>query len=205
MADCGYDEGYIVCPCFWGDKPAGMVLEALALLGKGEDRRALDLGCGEGKNAAAIARAGFQVLAIDKSHAAISNAMKAFSKDCVNWLVSDLRGISGPRDNFDLIIATGSLHCLSSEEEISQAVAAMQRMTKISGINVLYSFNDGPQDMGGHDKAFHPTLLSHEKYLKFYDTWEIIHSTNITQRDEHPHNGVEHFHSITRILARRLV
>lgn len=204
MSDGGYDEGYTVCPCFWGKKPAEFVVEGLRLLGTGDGRRALDFGCGEGKNAVAMAQAGFQVTAIDKSDAAIENATRVFTDCGVGWLVGDLLCITGPRSSFDLVIATGSLHCLKSAGEITQAIASMQSMTRKSGLNVMYSFNDGPQNFAGHRAEFRPLLLSHDWYMQRYRDWEILQSSNITQRDEHPHNGFQHFHSITRILARRL-
>jgi tellurite methyltransferase len=206
MFDGGYDEGYTVCECFWGEQPSEMVKEAVEILNRvnGREYRALDLGCGEGKNSAAMTRAGFQVVAIDKSEAAIGNAKNAFPTEKVDWRMGDLLAISEPWDSFDLVIATGSLHCLKHLKDISQAITSMQKLTKIGGINVVSSFNDGPHDMGGHLSSFCPTLLPHDCYMQFYEGWEVIRSSNVTQIDEHPHNGVEHFHSITRILARRI-
>lgn len=203
MATGGYDEGYRVCPCFWGEKPAELVLAAIEMFGTGQGRRAIDLGCGEGKNAAAMSRAGFQVVAIDKSDLAIANARSSFADADVNWLACDITQISGPPSAYDLVIATGSLHCLKSEAAIVEAISLMQKLTRKSGFNVLSSFNDGLQDMNGHDVDFEPTLLSHQKYAELYSGWEIIRSSNVLQKDAHPHNGVEHSHSITRILAKR--
>ncbi len=203
MPDGGYDDGYTASSCFWGKTAAELVAKAIGFYGDGRGRRALDIGCGEGKNAAAMAAAGFQVVAMDKSALAIANAMRAFETADVNWLVCDLSAISGPPKSFDLIVATGSLHCLASVQEIEEAIRVMRSMTKVSGLNVLYAFNDGPQDLSGHASGFHPTLLSHAQYLKCYEGWEIIQERNDIQRDVHPHNCIEHSHSITRILARR--
>jgi len=205
MADGGYDEGYRECPCFWGTSPAEMVLEATVLARKdGEQVRALDLGCGEGKNAAALEDAGFQVLAVDRSSIAISNAISAFSDRRVQWLVADLQAVRGPSDWFDVVVATGSLHCLTSEEEIATAVRTMQSMTRLGGLNVLYAFDDGAHDMSGHAPSFTPTLLPHSTYIGYYDRWEIVRASSAVQADKHPHNLVPHHHSITRLLARRV-
>ena len=70
----GYDEGYKACPCFWGDKPASLVAELMATHDVA-DWIVLDLGCGEGKNAAALARAGARVTAIDCSEVAVENEL----------------------------------------------------------------------------------------------------------------------------------
>lgn len=203
MSDGGYDEGYSACPCFWGTLPAEMVVAAISALGNKPDRRALDLGCGEGKNSNALAQANFDVIAVDVSEVAVGNAMKAFSAARIHWLVADLQSIRGPKDHFDIVIATGSLHCLPKESDVLRTIDIMKSVTKRGGLNVVYSFNDGPHDMRGHSVDFVPTLLSHESYLKSYADWEVLKATDIVQTDQHPHNRVEHSHSITRLMARR--
>jgi len=203
MSDGGYDEGYSRCPCFWGETPAGMVNAAIKMFESTGKKAALDLGCGDGKNASALARAGFRVLAIDKSEIAISNAMRNFPAMEVSWLVSDLTEIGGPAEAYDVVVATGSLHCLSSKEAIERAIAVIQRMTKKSGLNVISSFNDGRQNMDGHDPEFRPTLLPHDQYLRMYLGWDLLQASSVVQPDVHPHNNIPHTHSITRILARR--
>ena len=131
--------------------------------------------------------------------------MKAFGKADVNWLVCDLTEISGPPESYNLIVATGSLHCLKSISDIEKTIFRIQEMTKLSGFNVLSSFNDGPQDMNGHSEGFIPTLISHSRDMDLYHGWEIIRESSEVQRDSHPNNGVEHSHSISRILARRVI
>jgi SAM-dependent methyltransferase len=205
MADGGYDEGYLNSPCFWGHDPAAMVEEACALIRPASERLAIDLGCGEGKNAAAMAAAGFKVLAIDKSEAAVRNAITNHDADCITWLVSDLLAVCGPWERFQLAIATGSFHCLDTMAQVAQAIATLQRLTCGGGINVLYAFNDGPHDFGGHSASFRPLLLPHDWYLSQYASgWEVLRQSNLSQDDMHPHNNVPHHHSITRILARKL-
>src|SRR6185436_5398179 len=165
MTNPGYDSGYSQCPRFWGETPAGMVVTAISLLAPVDHKRALDLGCGDGKNANALANAGFDVVAIDKSEIAIGNAMRSFATARVNWLVTDLATIEGPAEAYDLVVATGSLHCLASQEAVARAIGIMQKLTKRGGFNVVSSFNDGPQDFQGHDDGFVPVLLSHATYL----------------------------------------
>jgi tellurite methyltransferase len=204
MPDGGYDEGYAVCPCFWGTEPAEMVRQAIAMHGASTSRRAIDLGCGDGKNAAALSDAGFSVIAIDKSEVAVRNAIASFGDRGVQWLVTDLTAVQGPAQHFDLVIATGSLHCLPTAGDVTAAVALMQQLTVVGGLNVLYAFDDGPHNMDGHDPSFKPTLLRHAEYLAFYEHWDLIRASSEVQTDKHPHNDVPHSHSITRVLARRL-
>jgi len=85
--DGGYDEGYRACPCFWGDKPGSLVAQLL-IEQNFAGKFVLDLGCGEGKNAAAFARAGASVTAIDCSELAISNGKAAFRDLEISCLAS---------------------------------------------------------------------------------------------------------------------
>ncbi|HZR67438.1 MAG TPA: class I SAM-dependent methyltransferase [Burkholderiales bacterium] len=180
-----------------------MVTVAIGMLSFLEHKCALDLGCGDGKNASALATAGFRVVAIDKSRIAIENAMRSYGTAKISWLVADLSSIEGPPDAYDLVLATGSLHCLPSVDAVNRAVSVMQSLTKKGGVNVLSSFNDGPQDLRGHDVGFTPVLLSHTRYMEMYARWDILQSSNSVETDIHPHNEIEHSHSITRILAKR--
>lgn len=199
----GYDEGYAQCPRFWGQTPAVLVQKAIDMFASIEQKTAIDLGCGDGKNAVALARAGFRVVALDKSEIAVRNAINSYGTGDVSWLVADLTSIEGPPACYDLVIATGSLHCLASDDAIVRAIKGMQRLTKPGGLNVVSAFDDGPQDMEGHDAGFRPTLMPHARYVELYSAWEVIDATTVLQADEHPHNRVPHHHSITRLLARR--
>lgn len=203
MSDGGYDEGYSVCPKFWGDSPARLVQLALAELAQASTKRALDLGCGDGKNALAMARAGFRTLALDISGAAIANAMARTIDQLITWLVCDIRHIKGPDETFELVIATGSLHCLGNRAQVQDVINVMKRMTRPGGLNVISSFNDGPQDMSGHSSQFRPILLPHSFYTGCYSDWKIVDQSDSVLMDVHPHNNIQHQHSITRLLARR--
>ncbi len=92
--------------------------------------RVLDLGCGTGDNAIALAQQGFDVVAIDISDRAISQARaKAREADCsVDFAVGsvvDLDGVTGP---FDLFVDRGCLHSLSGSDDRDALAANMKRL-----------------------------------------------------------------------------
>jgi 2-polyprenyl-3-methyl-5-hydroxy-6-metoxy-1,4-benzoquinol methylase len=203
MSDGGYDEGYSRCPNFWGEDPAAMVKRVVEEAKTRGYSNGIDLGCGDGKNSAAMARVGLSVLAVDRSEIAIANAMARFPDLKVTWLVCNLLSIEGPTEGFDVVLATGSLHCLTSEEEIVRALHLIKRLTRPGGLNAISAFDDGPQDMSGHVATFKPTFARHARYVQAYDGWEIVESSSQVQTDVHPHNNKEHSHSITRVLARK--
>jgi len=67
----GYSKGYAAVPCFWGTSPGSLIATYLASH-EPQKLRVLDVGAGEGKNAAAFARRGATVDAIECSSDAIS-------------------------------------------------------------------------------------------------------------------------------------
>lgn len=78
--------------------------------------RALDVGCGLGDNAAALARAGFKVTAIDISPTAINWAQKRFADFDIAWRVVDL--LDPPvelHEGFDLVNETYTLQALRAD------------------------------------------------------------------------------------------
>src|SRR6516164_5492748 len=84
----GYDEGYLSCSCFWGRSPGSLIRSHLESIVNAKGLRVLDLGCGEGKNANAYAKAGAEVIAVDCSRAAIENGMRAFPAAGIKWIHS---------------------------------------------------------------------------------------------------------------------
>jgi SAM-dependent methyltransferase len=67
--------------------------------------RALDLGCGEGRNAVWLAARGWQVTAVDFSEVALAKAERLASRRGaeVDWQLADLRDHVPPAEAFDLI------------------------------------------------------------------------------------------------------
>ena len=140
--DGGYNEGYLVTKKFWGEKPARLVKKAANLLKEKGIKGAscLDLGCGHGKNAIFLAELGFEVNAIDSSYLCIQEA-KALS-DLVKWKVRDIRKVQCENEKYDLVLLTGSLHCLTTKDEVEKVIETVKISTKVGGYNVISVFND---------------------------------------------------------------
>jgi 2-polyprenyl-3-methyl-5-hydroxy-6-metoxy-1,4-benzoquinol methylase len=203
MTSGGYEAGYERCPCFWGTEP-GSLLKALSELYDNSfgGLRVLDVGCGEGKNAYFLASRGAQVRAIDLSQKAISNGQLAFGFPAgLKWEVGDVRRLSSAKGEFDIVIAYGLLHCLESKDQIYEIISELKRCTADNGTHVLCTFNDRDQDLSAHP-GFAPTLLSHSDYLDAYSGWELLHASDSDLVETHPHNLIEHHHSMTRMIAR---
>ena len=198
-----YDDGYRACPCFWGSRPARLVRTAAEMLGSG---KALDVGCGDGKNAIHLSESGFDVSAFDLSPIAIENARAYWSeRKSVAWEIADLTDYNYGIAVYDLVLATGPLHCLESRASVRNALCKIQNATRPGGLNVVSVFNDREQDLSGHAPSFAPILLPHQFYIDEYQDWEVLDASDRDLLDEHPHTSKQHKHSITRLLAKKRV
>lgn len=199
----GYDDGYLSCPCFWGSEPGSLVFQ-LANGNDVEGMRVLDLGCGEGKNAFYLASRGAEVDAIDCSTHAISNASQLNKIGNVNLIIDDVIAfLSKNQSAYDIVIMYGLLHCLHPSE-IDLAIKLAQEATEVGGVNLLCVFNDRPhRNLKKAHPGFNPTLLPHQYYIDRYRNWNLLIETDSNLTEVHPHNNVQHEHSMSRIVARR--
>lgn len=200
----GYDDGYRRCSCFWGRNPGSFVQKLCKYVPDFAELNVLDVGCGEGKNAHFLATRGARVEAVDISQFAIRNARKAWpAEPHIEWHVRDIRRIRLPHAKYDIVLAYGLLHCLTSPPEVWEALQKLKHSTRIGGVHVLCSFNDRRQDLKGHP-TFKPTLVSHHQYADAYSEWAILEISDTDLYESHPHNGIEHSHSLTRLIAKRV-
>lgn len=203
MKNGGYDEGYSAVPCFWGEDPGSLVklfLERHSVKGD----LVLDLGCGEGKNANAFAAAGATVIAVDCSLDAITNGKNVFEGSPIEWCVADATSFGALQSDktYDVVVAYGLLHCMSSEAEAEALINDVKRVTKADGTVILVAFNDRSQDLSAHP-GFEPLLMPHDWYAAKFGSWQTKILTDTDLHETHPHNGIPHHHSLTRLIARK--
>jgi tellurite methyltransferase len=201
----GYDDGYRACPCFWGIEPGTFVRLLGDHISSLVGLAVLDAGCGEGKNAAFLAAAGAVVDALDVSAVAIENGRRCWA-NCpgIKWGLGDVLQVEILRDHYDVVVAYGLLHCMPSRAKVIEAIARLQRATRVGGYNIVCAFNDRHQELHAHP-GFSPCLLPHSDYVAAYAHWQILKQSDSDLTESHPHNKVEHTHSMTRILARKIL
>lgn len=163
----------------------------------------MDVGCGEGKNAAYLAKQGANVTAVDCSEVAIQNGMRAWPDLKIDWKCLDVKDLVLGDQYFDIIISYGLLHCLESIEEMRSQISLYREATKNQGYNIVCCFNDRFQELHAHP-GFQPLLLNHNDYLEMYEGWLIISASDKDLVEKHPHNAIWHTHSLTRLIAQRL-
>jgi ubiquinone/menaquinone biosynthesis C-methylase UbiE len=206
MSDGGYDAGYRACPSFWGSEPSSLVLSLESKISSVIGLRILDVGCGEGKNALYLASKGGLVSGYDISDIAIEHAIAAkenLSIENVNFYVGDAMAEDFPSESFDVVIAYGLLHCLPNEQRIREVSERLIRMTRKGGHIVICAFNSRSQDLVAAHPGFYPTTLDHSVYIDIFASVTILEVHDRDLHETHPHNGIPHTHSMTRILAMR--
>jgi len=98
-----WDERYGTEELIWKADPNLFLVEQVNALSPG---RALDIACGEGRNAVWLASKGWHVTGVDFSRVGLSKAQRlaAERKVEVNWIEADVVAWQAPAASFDLVI-----------------------------------------------------------------------------------------------------
>lgn len=163
--------------------------------------RALDLGCGEGRNALYLARIGFETSATDISASGIQklNTVAGELRLNINAVVCDMRQYAFNK-TFDLIVCEGCLH-LIKHEEWSKIIFKMKNSTASGGYNLVGVFTDEapePEDQRGLMVG----LFKEGELFSYYQDWQIIDSRTYVFKHTHP-NGPTHKHAGNNIVAKK--
>lgn len=145
------------------------VLHAATIVPPG---RALDLGCGNGRNSLYLAANGFAVTAWDKNPMSVNNleSIRAAERlDNLQTAVKDLNSLSFDGE-YDLILSTVVMMFLEPDT-IPGLIANMQRCTAAGGYNLIVAAMD-TEDYPctvGFPFAFKPDELR-----DYYQGWELL-------------------------------
>jgi len=151
MDEAAWDERYAGDGLVWTGEANRFVTEEVVLLAPGT---ALDLACGEGRNAVWLAQRGWQVTGVDWSGVGLAKAreLAAAAGVAVEWVQSDVVGWTPP-SAYDLVLLS-YVHLAQPERAalVATAAAAVAR-----GGSLLLVGHDvanlaggvgGPQDAG---------------------------------------------------------
>jgi 2-polyprenyl-3-methyl-5-hydroxy-6-metoxy-1,4-benzoquinol methylase len=118
------------------------VLEWIDGLGLAPSSKVLEIGCGAGYMAIALAQRGFQVHAIDSAEAmveqACQHAVEAGVADRLSMDIGDVHSLSFEDESFDLVLAIGVIPWL---ERAEPAMQEMARLTRPDGHVILTADN----------------------------------------------------------------
>jgi SAM-dependent methyltransferase len=102
----GWNERYRAVDLVWGAEPNCFVEQALG--SREPAGRALDLACGEGRNAIWLARRGWSVTGVDYSEVAIERARKLAAAEGVEveWICADVTSYEADPEAFALVVVS---------------------------------------------------------------------------------------------------
>lgn len=102
MDAAAWDERYAGSELLWTAEPNGFLVEEV---GEAAPGRALDLACGEGRNAVWLAQQGWEVTGVDFSAAGLDKARALADARgvTVRWIEADVLVWDPPPDAFDLV------------------------------------------------------------------------------------------------------
>jgi SAM-dependent methyltransferase len=165
----GFDDAYIGVPPWDIGRPQR---EVLALAAADAFRApVLDVGCGTGENALALAEAGLEVLGIDSSPRAIGKAMdKARERilPSAGFLVVDVFGVGGLGRRFASALDCGLFHVLDDHERPVYA-ASLHDALEPGGVLHLLCFSDGEPPGWGPRRVTEAELRS-----TFSTGWKVL-------------------------------
>lgn len=104
MDAADWDARYAAAEMLWTAEPNRFLVEVTSELAPG---RALDLGCGEGRNAVWLARRGWRVTAVDFARVGLEKAYRLAEESDVqvDWRLEDVLAYRPARRGFELVIA----------------------------------------------------------------------------------------------------
>ena len=194
--------------CFWIPEPAKFVklfAQKISLDFRG--CKVLDLGAGEGKNAVYLASLGANVTAIEISPIALSKFKMQPNYDSsyhnIVKIQSSILDVSFNSNEFDIIMAYGVLHALSSKAEIFAMINNVKEWTKVGGYFICATFTDRLPPPSIQDYLERDLFLRENELQNMFSDWKILFSEDEIITETHPTSNKSHQHSIVRMIARK--
>lgn len=124
------------------DEPSPIVAETIRAFALSRQHRFLEIGCGEGRDACALIRQGFDLLATDVSPEAIRFCRERMPDHEERFQVLDcVTQESG--ETFDYIYAVAVLHMLVPDEDRNAFYRFIRKHLKPGGIALICTMGDG--------------------------------------------------------------
>lgn len=159
------------------------VLEAMESLSPG---KALDLGCGQGRNALFLAQHGFEVTAVDQNELALEILQSVVEQEDLEMTVGfyDINS-AALSQTYDLIVSTVVLMFLQADR-IPAIIRNMQDQTNPGGYNLIVCAMDTEDYPCQVPFSF---TFKEGELADYYKDWELIkyneNPGHLHRRDEH--------------------
>lgn len=141
-------------------RPDIFVVHLLSLLREPRGLRALDAGCGAGRNALFLAGAGLHVIALDQSAGMLARAKAAVSETSrdIPLLQARLEGLPFTGEAFDVVVCTSVLETMSAGAA-SHATGELGRVLRPGGYLLIVTAAQEGSEPGYYEAAEEHTPL----------------------------------------------
>ena len=181
---------------YWGKEPNEFARRALELLRErfGDAAScAVDIGCGEGRDAVFFARSGLETLAVDPTFSGVEKTLRLARDRGVRVRVergdiNTLR-LDGP---FDLVYSIGTIQYLQPQNRQGQ-FEHFRSQTSPGGLHALFAFVDHPDVPPAPDWGDDEFLYAPGELPGYYPDWEYLHSRSFIFEDRS--GGSVHHHA----------
>jgi SAM-dependent methyltransferase len=190
-----YDQLYDRCGFVFPHRPGRMVRLASGMLSPG---RALDIGCGDGKDVYYLLSQSWSCDAVDISSLALSLARKRngiFTSSDHTFTCADARECDFGCAEYSLVVCYGLFHCLD-EDGVQRVLATAKRSLTRRGLLALAIFNDELPLPANHGTS-HLVLRSHDHILRLFTGWTAVAVERGIIEEEHPPHIGLHRHSLS--------
>lgn len=144
------------------DEPSPVVLEAIRRLALGKDARMLEIGCGEGRDAAALLVRGLNLTATDVSPEAVAHCQAKYPQWAARFQVLDCLTDSLD-ERFDFLYAVAVLHMLVEDAHRAGFYRFIREHLTPKGAALICTMGDGEEEFQSDPStAFDRTLRTHE-------------------------------------------
>jgi SAM-dependent methyltransferase len=182
-----WNERYASDEMVWSITPTNALVEEIGHLSPG---KALDLGCGEGRNAIWLARLGWNVTAVDFAENGLARGRQLSAQDNleIRWICEDVTRLQPQAKAFDLVI----MIFLQVPEPDRQLIIQNSIQSLVTGGHFVYIGHDvtniekgigGPQDPA--------VLCTPEDVAADLPGFQISRAEVVTREYEPGHGGPE--------------
>ena len=138
--------------------------------------KALDLGCGSGFQALALAALGYRVVAVDTSAVLLAELQAHNEKGWITAIQGDMSDptVYLPFGPFEVVVCMGdSLVHLQSCDQVASCMAGVRKSLEPGG-RLIVSFRDLTHELKGVDRAI-PVRLDNDRLLTTFLEYEAEH------------------------------
>lgn len=196
-----YEQEYEIEHYYWGLIPSKMCFIVLELMPPIRHLKVLDIGCGEGKDAAFFARNGYDVSAFDISTIGLEKLQKLCGgiNTSVNSFRADINDYR-MKSQYDILFSSGVLHYIKPELR-REIFENYKENTNTNGIHVFNVFVEKPfiEPPPENEPNAYPWISG--ELLTHYYNWEIIKFEEVIFDCQS--SGIPHKHCMNTIIARK--